>query len=556
MTAVVADRLSYRFPKATVDALREVSWAVEDGSVTLVTGPSGSGKTTLLRCLNGLIPHFHGGMFGGDVSVLGVNTRAAGPRDLAREVGMVFQDPEAQFVTDRVEDEIVFGMENLGYDRRTMRVRLEETLDLLGINHLRQREVATLSGGERQRVAIAAALATRPAVLVLDEPTSQLDPLAAHDVLAAAQRLNSDLGMTIVISEHRLDRVLPFADRLVAIDSGSFYEGPVQDVLSLMDDVPPLVELARVLGWEPVPLTVREARRKPLPNRHPEGTRPAKGGALDSVRRKAPPFAGRVPSGWRLGRGFSNAPGNALLTFDAVTFRYDRTTALRDITLTGHAGEVIALIGRNGSGKTTLLKHVNGLLRPSGGRVLHEGINIARTPVHEAARTAGYVPQHPTSILHQETVRDELRFTLRAQGKEITPGPLLEQLGLLHRIDRHPLDLSGGERQRLALAAIAIGEPHILLLDEPTRGLPGNDKRTLATFVREYAAKGRLVVVATHDVEFVANAADRVIMLAEGEIVADGTPAEVLAGSLTFGTQMNRLFGGDVLTVEDAIVRR
>jgi energy-coupling factor transport system ATP-binding protein len=200
-----------------------------------------------------------------------------------------------------------------------------------------------------------------------------------------------------------------------------------------------------------------------------------------------------------------------------------------------------------------LLKHVNGLLRPTSGRVLHRDTDIARTPVHEAARTAGYVPQHPTSILHQETLRDELAFTVRAQRKQVAPEPLLERLGLLERIDRHPLDLSGGERQRAALAAIAVGEPEMLLLDEPTRGLPGSDKRILADFVRDYAAEGRLVIVATHDVEFVARAADRVIMLAEGEIVADGTPTDVLAGSLTFGTQMNRLLGGDVLTVEDAV---
>ncbi|HEX5165696.1 MAG TPA: ATP-binding cassette domain-containing protein, partial [Thermomicrobiales bacterium] len=255
-------------------------------------------------------------------------------------------------------------------------------------------------------------------------------------------------------------------------------------------------------------------------------------------------------SGWRLGRGF---PGAELLSLDSLTHRYGQTIALRDISLTGHAGEVIALIGRNGSGKTTLLKHVNGLLRPGSGRVLHRGQDIARTPVHEAARVAGYVPQHPTSILHQETLGDELRFTARAQRKQIAPEPLLEQLGLLARIDQHPLDLSGGERQRAALAAIAIGAPDILLLDEPTRGLPGNDKRMLAGFVRDYARQGRLVIVATHDVEFVASAADRVVMLAEGEIVADGSPAEVLSGSLTFGTQMNRLFGGDVLTVEDAL---
>jgi energy-coupling factor transport system ATP-binding protein len=551
VNAVVAERLHYRFPKAASDALHDISWGVAEGSVTLVAGPSGAGKTTLLRCLNGLVPHFHGGRFGGDIAVLGVNTRTAGPRDLARSVGFVFQDPEAQLITDRVEDEIVFGMECLGDDRRTMRLRLEETLDLLGIHHLRRREIATLSGGERQRVAIAAALATRPAILVLDEPTSQLDPLAAHDVLAAIQRLNSDLGMTLVVSEHRLDRVLPFADRLVTIEAGSFAEGPLREILSSLADVPPLVELARALDWRPVPLTIREARRKPRPTKPlPPTPSSGKGGGSGIPGRTSPLPAGKGPGAlWVAGRGL----GPELLRFDGVSHRYGQQVALREIELAGHAGEVIALIGRNGSGKTTLLKHVNGLLRPARGRVLLDERDIAGVPVHEAARTAGYVPQHPTSILHQETVADELRCTLRAQGKRAGIEELLAELGLAERSDRHPLDLSGGERQRVALAAIAIGAPDILLLDEPTRGLPGADKRRLAIFVRAYAARGRLVIVATHDVEFVATAADRVVMLAEGEIVADGPPAAVLAGSLTFATQMNRLFGGEVLTVEDAL---
>lgn len=524
MNAVVARDLSYRFPATEIDVLRLVCWEIETGSTTLVVGPSGSGKTTLLRCLNGLIPHFHGGSFGGSVRVLGRSTRDAGPRDLARSVGFVFQDPEAQFVTDTVEDEIVFGMENLGAARRTMRLRLEETLDLIGINHLRHREIATLSGGERQRVAIGAALVTRPDILVLDEPTSQLDPLAAHDVLAAVERLNSDLGLTIVISEHRLDRVLPFASRIVAMSHANFSEGDVQRILPILADVPPLVEIARHAGWQPIPLTVRDARRC------------ISGTALDRPTASPP----------------SRSTGDELLRVEGVSFGYGQRMALRDVSIAGHAGEIIALIGRNGSGKTTLLKHLNGLLRPAKGRVLHRNADIARTPVHEIARMAGYVPQHPTAILHQETLRDELAFTASAQGRDMDPCPLLNRLGMAGHLDHHPLDLSGGERQRAALAAIAVAEQPILLLDEPTRGLSGYDKRLLGQFLREYADAGRLVVLATHDVELVAEFADRVLMLAEGELIAEGGPGEVLAGSLAFATQMNRLFGGNILTVADA----
>jgi energy-coupling factor transport system ATP-binding protein len=226
--------------------------------------------------------------------------------------------------------------------------------------------------------------------------------------------------------------------------------------------------------------------------------------------------------------------------------------ALRDVSFTGHEGEVIALIGRNGSGKTTLLKQIMGLLRPMRGQVLHRGADIARLPVHEIARNAGYVPQHPTTILHQESVLEELSYGIRLRGMSASPERILSQLGIAGHANRHPLDLSGGERQRAALAAIAVTEPSILLLDEPTRGLPGADKRVLAAFVRDYARAGRLVIVATHDVEFAAVAADRVLMLAGGELIADDCPQNVLGGSLTFATQMNRLFGGTILTLDDA----
>lgn len=522
MNALDLHDISFRFPGATADVLRHVNWSAGDGSVNLLVGPSGSGKSTLLNCLNGIIPHFHGGSFGGEASLLGTNTRQTAPRDLAGTVGTVFQDPESQFVTGEVEDEIVFGMENLGYDRRTMRLRLEETLDLMGIQHLRGRSIDELSGGERQRVALAAALATRPQLLVLDEPTSQLDPLAAHDILGAVERLNLDFGTTIVIAEHRLDRVLPFAEQIVSVDNMSIRYGPVQQMLRTLDDVPPLVEFGRRAGWNPLPLTIRDARR-----------------LID-------PHTGRDVS-----TSTSSGTGDRVLALDNVSFRYADRRALSDVSLTAHEGEVIALAGKNGSGKTTLLRQIIGLQRPESGRIEVAGADICAMPVQQIATHVGYVPQFPTSILHQETVREEILFTARARNITPETDELAGSLGIGHLLDRHPLDLSGGQRQRAALAAIAAGSPGILLLDEPTRGLSGKEKAFLATFLSRYARAGRLVIVATHDVEFLAQCATRVLLLADGELIADGLPAEVLSGSLTFGTQMNRLFGGDILTLAD-----
>lgn len=523
MNALELANISYRFPNSTDDVLRHVNWTAIEGSVNLLVGPSGSGKSTLLSCLNGLIPHFHGGAFSGEARIFGASTLDNAPRDLAATVGTVFQDPESQFVTDSVEDEIVFGLENLGYDRRTMRLRLEETLDLIGIQHLRTRAISQLSGGERQRVALAAALVTRPRILLLDEPTSQLDPLAAHDILSAVEHLNRDFGTTIVIAEHRLDRVLPFAGEITAVANGNVVAGNVQTMLDHLDDLPPLVQWGKHQGWQPLPLTIRDAR--------------AMQGPLDSPEIQPAPAA----------------TGDVCLTVKRLDHRYGNQPALNAVSFDARQGEVIALAGKNGSGKTTLLRQIMGLIRPDRGTIGIHGRNTTSMKVQEIAAFAGYVPQFPTAILHQETLRDELLFTARAQGMVVDPGQIAGTLGITHLLERHPLDLSGGQRQRAALAAIVASTPEILLLDEPTRGLPGSDKSSLAGYLREYASAGRLVIVATHDVEFLAQSASRVIMLADGEIIADGQPGDVLSGSLTFGTQMNRLFGGRILTLEDAL---
>ncbi len=534
LSSITFNDVRFRYPGQEVATLQGVDWQIDDGAFVLVAGPSGSGKSTLLRCLNGLVPHFSGGQFAGDVSIRGLDTRMYGPRVMSREVGFVFQDPESQMVTERVEDELVFGMEQLGVPPLTMRKRLEEVLDLMGIARLRDRDLATLSGGERQRVAVASALALQPRVLALDEPTSQLDPWGAEDVLAALTRLNEDLGLTIVLAEHRLERVIGHADRLRLLElDGRALEGTPREVLSLASDeiAPPVVRLGKALGWSPLALTIKEGRQ--FARMHE-----------------------RMPGSPR--RRLSNQGNPALLSVTGLSATYGKREALRNVDLHVAPGELVALMGRNGSGKTTLLRTIMGFHRASRGRIALDSRDISLADTSEIARDVGYIPQNPTALLFAETVEQELAFTLKQHPNGQTSyareaNSLVAQLELDHLRRRHPRDLSVGERERTAVAAILVAGPRILLADEPTRGMDYRRKDALGKLFQQLTEEGVAIVMATHDVELVANIATRVILLGEGEIVADGDPREVLSGSLTFSTQINKLYGDGFLTVEDVL---
>jgi energy-coupling factor transport system ATP-binding protein len=526
--------VTYRYPEAMADALRGFDWQVAPGDFVLIAGRSGSGKSTLLRCLNGLAPHFYGGRFGGRVEVAGRDAVANGPAGMSDAVGFVFQDPEAQAVLPTVEEELAFGLENLGAPPPIMRRRVEEALDLLGIAHLRHREISTLSGGERQRVAVASVMALQPPVLALDEPTSQLDPLGAEEVLSALHRLNSELGVTIALAEHRLERVIGHADRLLYLPGPGqpAIDGPVRETLRALPLGPPLVELGRRLEWEPLPLTIREGRRLAV-NHRPPALKP----------RPAVP-AGDPPA----------------LELRGVSFAYGdsrtgarRRPVLREISLRVEPGELVALMGRNGAGKSTLLRLVMGLLRAERGGVRVAGREVGRAETAEIARLAGYVPQQPALLLFADSVRAELEFTRRHHPDAPPAGPVLAALDLADLAERYPRDLSVGEQQRTALAAILAAGPRLLLLDEPTRGMDYAHKADLARYLAALMAAGVAVVLATHDVELVARCADRVVILGDGELIADGPPRAVLAGSLTFAPQVNRLFGGEYLTLEDVL---
>jgi len=535
-------RVSYWYPDSPEPVLRDVTFDIEEGEFVLVIGPSGSGKSTLLRCINGMIPHFYGGTFAGAVRVAGLDPVELGPKGMAHLVGFVLQDPEAQFVVDTVEDELAFAMENQGLSMTLMRKRIEEVLDQLSIAHLRHRRISSLSGGEKQRVAIASVLTLQPKVLVLDEPTSQLDPQAAEEVLTVLQKLNEDLGLTILLSEHRLERVAQYADRILWVPAPGRPPalGAPAEILAQVDLTPPLITLAKAMGWRPLPLTIKQAR--PFARRAGLVGQPSLQDE-ESVIRQRPP----------------NAAPQDSLTVDMrdVWYAYPGTDqpALRGIHLQVNRGEFLALMGRNGSGKSTLLKHIIGLLQPQRGQVLVAGHDTRRHSVEELARFVGYVPQNPGALLFQDTLRDELEFTLRNHGippRDYTP--LLRALGLEPHLERYPRDLSVGERQRAALAAILVVEPQVILLDEPTRGLDYPQKRSLAGFLKEQKAQGRTVIMSTHDVELVAECADRVVILGEGEVIVDGPARKVMTSSMIFSSQVNKLLRDDrFLTVEDVL---
>ncbi len=538
------EHLGYRYPGSASAILDDLCFDVREGEFLLVIGPSGSGKSTLLRCLNGLVPHFYGGQISGRLSVAGLDPVALGPRGMAGTVGFVLQDPEAQFVVDRVEDELAFALENQGMDPIVMRKRVEEALDQLGIAALRARSVNTLSGGERQRVAIAAVMTLQPRLLVLDEPTSQLDPQAAEEVLDTLVKLNQDLGLTVVLSEHRLERVVQYADRILYLpgEGRPPVLGEPRAVLQQVELTPPLITLAKALGWSPLPLTIKEGRR--FVGREARATQG------ESVLPAAAPAAAEA------------APA-AVISVSSLGFSYNGHPALDGVSLSVRQGEFVALMGRNGSGKTTLLKQLVGLLRPQRGEVeivdprSRQAFNTRQAAVEEIIGVVGYVPQNPNALLFNDTVGQELDFTRR--GHRLPPadnGPLLDTLGLAAHAEDYPRDLSVGERQRVALASILVAEPQILLLDEPTRGLDYGQKEALVGFLQAEKARGRTIIMATHDVELVAGCADRVVLLGDGQVVVDGPARQVMSESLVFASQINKLYRDPaLLTVKDVLAR-
>ena len=513
-----AERFTYTYADATRPALREITLELEPGSFLVLAGTSGSGKSSLLRALCGLVPHFHGGRASGELAVGGMSVREHGPAELAAACGTVFQDPETQVVMGGVRAELSLPLEHRGETAGAVARAVEEVALSLGIAHLLDRRTETLSGGELQRVAIAAALVHRPALLLLDEPSSQLDPVAGDELVSMLRRLNEEWGTAVVLAEHRLERCLPAADRVVTLDEGAVAcDAPPREFLGWAADrrpdvATPVARLFSMTGLRPIPASVKEARAALRSAGLVTGA-----GAAPPVRRR-----GREPAAVRA-RGL-------WLELE------DGPAVLRGVDLSLRPGERVALMGRNGAGKSTLLRLLKGLARPTRGSV-------------ERAGEVALLLQNPGDYLIHEHVVEE------------AGGAGLAAAGLRGRESANPRDLSGGERQRLALEVVLAGGPcAAVLLDEPTRGMDRVHKAALGRRVRDLAERGAAVMVATHDTEFAAELADRVVLMGPGVVIADGSSAEVLAGGWHFSTEVARALGGEAgaLTPEDGarILRR
>lgn len=552
MELVEVENLTYTYPGAASPAVREVGLALSPGEFVLLLGASGSGKSTLCRALNGLVPHFYGGTFEGTVRIAGSLTTEVDVKDLAGHVGMVFQDPEGQLVTDNPVSEIAFGIENLGVGPVAMRKRVAEALATLRLTPLRDRRNRELSGGQKQKVALASVLVMHPELLVLDEPTSQLDPVSAEDFLATVRSLNDELGLCVVLAEHRVERCLHFADRIIVLEGGEVaFNGLPRELSAWASDrpnvaLPPITRLFIANGLPP-PLTVKEGRDR---------LAAITGGGEDLREVKPTPGDEGTETGSR--KDEQDAP---LVRVSGLRFAYpDGTEALKGIDLEIGNGEFVALIGENGSGKSTLVKHFNGLLKPGRGKVVLDGKDTRDSEVAELAKTCGMLGQNPNYQLISDTVRGELQVTLDAIGVPVEEHREMidEVSGLLDlngMMEKNPQDLSCGERERVALASVMVYRPRLLVLDEPTRGVDWETKMNLGEYLREYNSHGNTVVLVTHDLEFAAECCLRVVMLSEGITLADGPRNEVLSESLFFTTQFNKSFRGiaeGVVTREDA----
>jgi energy-coupling factor transport system ATP-binding protein len=551
---VEIEGLSYWYPGRREPALSDVSLGLSPGEFVLLVGASGSGKSTLCRAVNGLVPHFYGGRIAGHVKVAGMDTASTEVRDLARVAGMVFQDPENQMVAENLVSEVAFGLENIGLDRLQMRKRVEEVLASLRLSSLRDKRVSELSGGEKQKVALASVLVMHPQVLILDEPTSQLDPISADDFLSTLKSLNDELGLVVLLAEHRVERCFHFADRVVVMDGGRIeFAGEPGEMASWSKGkrwvmLPPITRLFLDGEDNNPPLTVKAGRMKVAElagNGSRAGREPPAAGteaASESPRARKKTGGGRAP----------------LIVAHDLWHVYDNgTEALRGVDLEIEQGEFVAVMGENGSGKSTLVKHFNGLLRPSKGRVLVEGLDTRKAEVAQLARTCGMLGQNPRSQLIADNSEAELEASLRAMRvpRESWGRMIDETLKLLEIEpfrDFNPEDLSCGERERVALASVLVYGPRMLVLDEPTRGVDQKTKERLSEHLRRYNSEGNTVVLVTHDLEFAAECCTRVLLMGGGRILADGDKHRVLAESLFFTTQYNKCFRG----VADGVVTR
>jgi energy-coupling factor transport system ATP-binding protein len=519
--------LTFQYPQSKHPLFNGINLKIPAGSLSLVAGPSGSGKSTLLRCINGLVPHFSGGKISGSVSVFDWNPIEESPEKMAEIVGFVFQEPEAQFVYDTVEDEIAFVLENFRIPYAEMHQRVDEITQSFELKRFRKAKLKSLSGGEKQKVALASVMINRPKILLLDEPTSQLDPASAEEILEFVLKITAQYGLTVLISEHRLERLLPYIDNIIYINQAHKVQfGHPQLILPKMSQVPPIIKIGRKYNLSPLPLSVDE-------------------------------FSKVKSSGQKSGNPLQNDYSTerpSLVEIQNFSVTLSGQQILREVNLNINAGEILTILGPNGAGKTTLLRAIMGLVKSEGKKHLHQE-DMSAMKLSDLIDSIAYLPQNPNDLLFSTTVLDELQTTLRNHGLKQHESELtshLNQFKLAPLKDQFPRDLSVGERQRTALAAITVHDPRIIFLDEPTRGMDYRAKASLASMAQGWRDQGKAVVLVTHDVEFAATLSDRVVLLEAGQIRFDGNPKTAFTSFPGYRTQTANLFpGSGWITPED-----
>lgn len=545
------DNLTFKYVGRRQATLRDLSLSIPDGQSVLVLGPSGCGKSTLALCLNGAVPHAIEGDLRGTVRVDGLDTRRASLADLAQRVGIVFQDPEAQFCMLTVEDEVAFGLENLAVPRQEMDRRIDDVLGTVGLAGRRLERIERLSGGQKQRLALACVLAQEPDVLVLDEPTTQLDPSGAAELLALLARLRAQRQYTLVIVEHRLDEVMPLIDRAIVLsaDGEMVADGPPREVIRRHGDwlaeagvwTPQVSELGRRLErdgliLDPFPLTVSEAAealRPYLPISLPLGGRNDLRPHRSEAQEQAADPGLTTPAGAQV---VAPTDGEGLLRVTHLTYQYPRAAqpVLRDVSFKVRAGELVAIVGANGTGKSTLARLIAGIVQPPPGTIRVDGRDVASSPLAELAREVGYVFQYPEHQFVGQTVLDDVAYGPRRAGlaePEVVElaSAMLDDFGLLRLARAHPFSLSHGEQRRLSVASMLVLGQRLLLLDEPTFGQDQRNATMLLDKLEALAAGGKAIVVVSHDMRLVAERCRRVLVLVDGTLAFDGPPARLFA---------------------------
>ncbi len=549
MAKIKVQDLSYYYPETIKPALNKINLDIPEGQFIIIVGNSGSGKSTLLRAISGLAPGFYNGNLQGKIFLDGTDTAQMSRNQLVQEVGIVFQNPESQLVMMNVEQEIVFGMENLGLPDKLMKRRVMEMSSSLGLSPHLPSSVAELSGGQKQKVALAGVLAMHPGILLLDEPTSQLDPVAAEELLNIVRRLNEDNGTTIIMIEQRLERCCHLADRILVMENGGISAdlragnktGGIWMQKAPVSYLPPLPRLFASAGYKDLPLTVKQGRQ--IINSYiPQGKETIQG----RVYRDKPPVA-----------GINNRKD--LVIIKDLWFTYPNTgEVLKNINLTIREGDFISLLGENGAGKTTLLKNINGLLKPGRGKVQVQGKDTRESSIEELALTVAYLSQDPNDYLFMPTVREEIEFTMKNLGLNDDGycDEIIRKFKLGPYSQSNPRDLSTGERQRVALASVLVSKPQLLLLDEPTRGLDYQLKEQLGQLLLEINRQGTAVMIVTHDVDFAAEYSRDICLMFDGGVIEKGSKYQVLQHSTFYSPQVGKLFDNivnDVITVDEGI---